>query len=185
MVFAMADFSFWRNGSGDWMDVSGANSPDPGWDENGVPSGSMDAIILIQNITVTFSYAGWTVYAFSMQGGDIGLGDTSATLKMTAGSLTMGTASAIGNVVQTGGTLEFANALPLPSPPNPPKSLDYSHPDEAGTNSAIFNIDQSAAGTVKIGSGTLYLYGGNSRLAGTVVDAGRTDAARTCRSPAR
>lgn len=178
MVLAMADFSFWRNGSGDWMDVSGLNSPDPGWDENGVPSGTMDAIILVQNITVTFSYSGWTVYAFSMQGGDIGLGSTSAILNMTAGSLTMGTSSSVGNVVQTGGMLEFANALPLPSPPNAPKSLDYSHPDQAGTTSAVYNIDQSAGGTIKIDSGALVISGDNTRLAGTVMDAGRTDAGR-------
>jgi hypothetical protein len=139
----------------------------------------MDANILVQNITVTFSYSGWSVYALSMQGPGIGLGDSSATLEMTAGSLFMGTVSNVGNVVQQAGTLEFGNGIPLPSPPNPPKSIDFSHPDEAGLTSVVFNIDQSAGATIKIDSGVLRILGDNARLAGTVTDAGRTDAGRS------
>lgn len=140
-----------------WLSGSGAELPDAG----------TDAQVYVQNITVGFAGGTAAAQSLSMQGAGIGLGATSATLAMSAGALTLSRGSPVGNVAQTGGTLTFRNGIGHDQNFQPPVT-DYLHPGEAGTASAIYNLSQSAAGTILIESGSLTLLGTASSVAGTI-----------------
>jgi hypothetical protein len=162
------NFVFWAGGNGDWFS---------GWTPNGVsvPDSGTDAIALQQNITITFTGGSGAAESLSMQGGSTGLGASSAVVAISGGSLALGRGSPAGNITQTGGTLVFHNGLPAKDGNGQrtdhigqPALTDFSHAGEAGASSTIYNLNQSAAGTIMIDSGALHISGNSSDIAGTI-----------------
>jgi hypothetical protein len=154
----------WTGGSASWFSTVTVNGV--GWDP-AIPVLSTDANALQQDITISIAGGNATVRSLSMQGGSIGLSATSAVVDLSGGSLVIATGSPVGNVTQTGGSLQFNNAFV-----NPDNSLDFTHAGKPGASSTIFNLVQSPGGTVLIDSGSLTLSGNNSDIAGTIGGAG-------------
>lgn len=154
--------SDWKGGDGDWTQVSTKEGPPPtGW-YPAVPSLGVDAFMGEHGITVTYSLAGGAARRLIMSDNAASLANA-GTIVMSGGSLELATGSAIGGFTQTGGLLKFDNAVVRPD-----NSLDFDHPDSPGTASTIaLAMNQGAAGTIEVASGSLNL-AGTSALAGTI-----------------